>query len=893
MRRMLFHKFGLVALSVLLTVMLFYSSWASAETAFAQTVAKTLAITLERLGYQDVVLHGPLALASYSFSLPPDWIPEAGSFVELDVDYTVGPKTSDQPLSAQMEVSLNNKSLHVEPFQDTSVSRKIRVGIPTGNLFSYEDDATNLLNINFVVDASCEDAREVNLTIKNISALNLGYSERPPILDLAFYPQPIYQPRGFEPQQLYILHSAQPSAGELQAITMISAKLGEVTGSDFVITTTAATSVSETQLANSSVLIVGSPEDNPLIPQLSLPIPAIRRQLGMWSEMPAMAVRGQVFSYTLHVQNTSQTDQSLNLVDRLPKGTTFLSCTGECQQGKPGQLSWKLDSLPAGSEASFAVVVTVNESTPPDQQLEHLAILYDSNNIPLNADSLAIQLGVVPGQQFVSSSEQKGTYFFTQNGVTVAESDGLVQEIQSPWSNRYIALVVTGQNDEALTKAAYALSGQNKYPGMVGQYAIVQETRPYSSTAEVISSTFTLAQLGYPDHTLKGGVSLDSEYRFKLPTGWKVSEDARFNLRYADAAAFSEISSTLNIRLNDLIIAGTALGRTDAISNSLIVPLPQNSFKIGRNRLGLSVDTSFNDKCVDITGDRFWLTVFSDSSFWLPHETAPSSTLDLDFYPYPFVEDPDLNNLVIALPNPVSPEMVQELASMAFMLGNESSSAGFSPKVIFADQSSLEEWRDYNIVAIGLPTDNSFIAQVNDKLPQPFYPGTTEILQRVNNVIFRLPPDISLGFVQELRAPLNPQRSMLVVTGTNDEGLGWAQAVMGNDLAFDLVGNLAIIHGTDIQNIDTRSDERQAVLASTQRLAPELRPVATVTPTPSPTPTPEPPPTNVPEVVQQQETATAPQEIGNFRPIWLQPLLIFSVALLVVASGVAIWQSRH
>ncbi len=885
-------KIILACLAIFITGFL-YATQQPQKPVLAQTPPpKTTALTFQNLKFDNQQLKGPLDNTSYSFNLPADWIMQPGSYVELNVDYnSIGAEEND--ILAQMEVFLNDRLLHVEPFRGESVSRLVQVGLPPDELFIYEDQDTNALDVNFLVNVECDQASQTTLNIKDTSLLSFNYTERAPILDLLYYPRPIYHPDSFEAHQLYIVHSQKPSAGELRAIAMISAKLGEVIGEGFVITTTSTIPPPETLLANSHVIILGTPQNNPLITQLTLPIVIAEREHTFWSEMPATVLKNQVFSYTLNIQNTSLSAASFTVVDRLPRGTILKGCTENCNLGQPGTITWKIDNLEPEAISSVTVVVSITNALAPDDLLEHVGTLYNSSNVPINTDSLAIKQGPLPTQEIVNSLLQKSPFFFSKDGIEIAETDGLVQEIQSPWSNRHVAIVVTGLNDEALIKAGQALGGQNNFPGMQGQYVVIQDTRPFTSPNPTLQrNRFTLADLGFPNETVVGALVLDQQYSFSIPGSWKISDDAYFNLHFANSTAFSGISSTLNVSLNNLIVGSASLNDAHTISRTVKIPLPGNAFEPGENDLDLSVSTALLNECMTIDTSNYWITFFNDSELALPHEKLPASALDLEFYVRPFNEDLTLKNLVLALPNNPTENMVQGLVNMLYIMGNESGSSVFSPEVTYADENSLKDWANFNIIAIGLPTDNAFIAEFNDNLPQSFYPGTNQIQQKVDNIIYRISPETSIGLVQELVGPKNPGQAILAITGTNDEGLSWAQAAMGGPNAFNMFGNLAYIRGNKIQSIDTRITSQDEVLSTTQSVAPELQAASTVQPTPTLTPTqtpiPDPTPIPTPTLVFDDE----PKEVINDQPRWLVPLLVFSIALLIAAIGGAIWRSN-
>jgi hypothetical protein len=86
---------------------------------------------------------------------------------------------------------------------------------------------------------------------------------------------------------------------------------------------------------------------------------------------------------------------------------------------------------------------------------------------------------------------------------------------------------------------------------------------------------------------------------------------------------------------------------------------------------------------------------------------------------------------------------------------------------------------DYRLIALGRPSRNPALQQVSAQLPQPFQPGSDEIQRRIDQVVFRLSPALSLGLVQLIPSPWNAARASLAGTGTTDEGVKGAVDVAG------------------------------------------------------------------------------------------------------------------
>jgi len=91
---------------------------------------------------------------------------------------------------------------------------------------------------------------------------------------------------------------------------------------------------------------------------------------------------------------------------------------------------------------------------------------------------------------------------------------------------------------------------------------------------------------------------------------------------------------------------------------------------------------------------------------------------------------------------------------------------------------------------IGQPTQNSDIAKLNDRLPQPFEEGTNNPIA-LNNVVQVNPNFEDIGYLQALLDSAgNP---ILIATGTSDVGIGWAMdALMDSTNIENLYGDLAL-----------------------------------------------------------------------------------------------------
>ncbi len=911
---------------VALLLLLSFALCLPAHTAVAQS-PNTFEITLEELGYDEVLMRGPLSATRYYFSLPSTWAPQEGSSLALHLSYFFTGHETDP--SAFLRVILNDELLHTETLKAADDLR-LFVNLPPDTLLASEDQYINTLKLEFEVDEECERALLVHLAVSNSSFLHFLYQKEPVRADLALYPAPIYQPQAFEQGGLRFILPAEPTDAELEAATMIAARLGRLTVAQLPISATLSSDL-QGVMPQEHLMIIGQPDDLPLIRQLALPVSVAARQLSVSSEMPAVIEPGDVTSYTLTVVNTSNVTQSLALEDRLPTAGRLLSCSAPCTEVRPGVARWEIGVLAPGGQVSSTITLQIDPPPDPgvaaggplDATIEHTASLLDEQGNVLNVDTLSAQVGIPTSDQRVTSQDEQSLelaegqrgYLFTQEGQGVAEGDGLVQEIISPWQPDRAAIVVTGLDEAALLKAARALSSDNHFPGMWGSYALVQASHPISESVTAPAENRSLASLGYQDDAIASLHLEYLEYRFQLPAGWELHDDAYLALHFAHGIALNDIEATLEVQLNGLPIGSLHLDESNTAESWMAFPLPATATQTGSNRIRIQASADNEYICQYITSERYWLTVFADSFLHLPHQAA-GLVLTLDKLPYPFANNPNLEDLAFLLPEHPASSEVEGVLRLASQMGSVAGGDDFLPRVASGEQPDVESWAGHHLVILGTPTDNIYLAAANDKLPQRFRPGTNEIQQEIDRVVYRLAPGESLGFVQELPSPWDQERAVLAVTGTNKEGVAWAlDALTDDQLRRMLSGNLASIRDQTVWSLDTRqtTPEEMATIAEQIRLQlvgdatptptatlalpslPTTTPVQSLTtePTqlPGATPTQLPSPTPSPTAGITPEPVPAPAE--SAQPTWLIPLLVASALVVVVAVGIAIWQARR
>lgn len=859
----------------------------------------TFQITFAGLGYSQRTLHSPYGITEYNLRLPEGWQLLDNSFLELDFSYTFqileAPNTQAFPTRfGHLEVMIDGQSPTVIPLQDATLEhRRLQIPLPVA-LFNNPTRRTHTIRLTLNADLICRLQHEAELVIHPTSRFLFTYQQLPLTADLALYPRPFYQ-RAFAPDQLRFVLPEQPTPAEIQAAVTMAAKLGDLAAQ---LTLSGTTDVAWTErLADGApfpehAILIGTPERNQAIRALqqyqALPLSLHERQLALNLTGPVAAAPGQRMTYTLALTNTTPlTWTALQLYAALPAYSEWLTCTPACTfQPTGAEIGWEIPLLLPGSVQRYDWIVQASQLITA-VIVDTTATLLPAEGLALNASTLTTTLQLLPPEPFTwhSTVAAPPGFFFMQANRAVPETDGLLQEITAPWDSTRALLVVTGLSDAAVARASLALSSESQFPGLSGALALIQEAHPApAAPPPAPSSDLTLADLGYDD-TLLEGFSQETEYYFDLPIGWQFNEGSFLDLSFSHSQMLNYNNSELSVLINGKPLTTVPLNQETATQGALRLALRPSQLAPGKvNRLTLRAQLYPLNQCGYAS---LWLQISNRSRLHLERTEQQEALLNLKYYPHPLDQQPDLGNLLVVLPPTPQVNEWESALQLAAALGKAAGGSTIQPTVLLGWNATTPltatPWADYHLLVLGRPSRNPLLQQVNADLPQPFQPGTDAIEQRLDQVIFRLPPNLDLGLVQLLPSPLNPKRALLAVTGTTEQGLADAVAALLTR-PWDLVGNLTLLRATTLRNVDTRPLTSSGKAGAVLTAVPEMTAVATVTPTPTPQPT---TPTLIP-------TGTPlPAVPPTTTPRWLFPFLGLVGLALVGILGFVFWQSRR
>jgi hypothetical protein len=864
------------------------------------TPTSTYSFTLAALGYTERTLTSPYGQAQYSMRLPENWAIQTEGALDLDLSYNYNQVNIDEyPAQfGDLTVTFDGQTLEIFSIDQAELEHyRLHVSLPT-SLLASPDQTQHILEVSLDAGFLCAVPHKAKLVIHPTSTISLTYSLRPLVLDLARYPRPFYQ-RAFEPDSVRFVVPAKSSASDLSNTLAIAAKLGDLTSNRMVVTTTTDLDLSRLLAPVSATLdehliVIGQPQDNQALRLLNdaadLPVSLHPRQLALITQGPEAVASADTFAYVFTITNTLERSVDLSLVDSLPPYTELKGCTPDCiENSDKGIVTWADNQLAPTEVTSFSLTLKASDVLT-GTAVENTLTLVEAELGPINSDTLTstVMADSSHGKLQVSAP-QEGSYFFVYDGKAVAQGDGIIQEIPSPWNPGRAILIVTGLSDEAVRKASQAMSSETRFPGMSGAVALVREALLPSEIdhTALMSGEMTFADLGYDDKIIWGTSAQQVDYRFEVP-GWQLTDEATIDLYFSHSQHIDAQDSGLTVLLNKKPFASVALDDENSDKGLIHISLANADIQTGENRLTVSVDMSLPGECTTLQSEQAWLRIKNTSRIFLAHHPDTASKLALNYLPYPFDLDPSMTDLMFALPDTPTVGELGAALRLAASLGNSAGGKTIMPVVMTGNDHPLQAPRDYHIIALGRPSRIALIQQVNAQLPQPFLPGSDEIEQRVDDVVLRLPPGIDLGYLQLIPSPWNEARALLTVTGTTDNGLNGAVNIASYRTWELKSGNLAVIRGSDVNTIDTRELTRGGMRMAVMTVVPEMTPMAAAVVTAAATITPASPvPNPTPGVPAWKQALTRSNPPG-----WLFPLVGMTVLVVVAISVFALRQAR-
>ncbi len=444
-------------------------------------------------------------------------------------------------------------------------------------------------------------------------------------------------------------------------------------------------------------------------------------------------------------------------------------------------------------------------------------------------------------------------------------TDGIVQMVNSPWNAARVVLLVSGDTDEAVVKAAQAVSTGHLRPNTSPNLAVVRDVQNELGLGLPSQSIDqTLLELGYETEVLdRRGVD-SSVFDFFIPSGWTTGPDAYFELAFGNSALLDYDRSGLNVEVNGQPIGSvrfTEMTASEAV-NRVRFNLPSSVIAPGVNTLEVIASLQPLDQCSSSQLRGIWTNIWSDSRLHLPlmqTSVAPKLVYDLSTYPAPLTFDSSMQSIAFVLQqnNVDSWRMASQVAAY---LGDRSNGSITLLSAHYADDVPDTVRDNMHLLLVGNALEMPIVSELNESLPAPFDDGSGLASESSMQVSFKIPPDSPVGYVELLESPWNSEKVILAALGNTPQGMAWAASGLYDpQIRSQLTGNFAIINNQQVTTTDTRLAPPETASA-----APTSEPSVSIIP------------------------PTTPPGADTVRPTWLLLALQISIGLTLFVGIIAI-----
>ena len=460
------------------------------------------------------------------------------------------------------------------------------------------------------------------------------------------------------------------------------------------------------------------------------------------------------------------------------------------------------------------------------------------------------------------------------NAPGMQDDDGILQLAISPWNTGRAMLVVAGNSDAGVVKAAQALSNQNIQTVGDRNLALVANVLP-PATGDPVTTTIpreirTFTELGYDILTMNGAGRSEAYVRFSIPPGFVVSGEPYLDLVFNHSGLLDFNRSGLTVFMNGNLIGSVLLSEQTASTIDQRIRIPISSLETTNNELKFEVDLAPLSQCSFLDFSNLWLSILPESVLSLPLVPATAEAVsfrDLSSYPFPFTSEPTLSSTAFVL-SENDPASWNADAQIALQLGRQASGALFNPGVAFDSEVPEEIRSSRNLIVVGLPTNMGILGELNDAMPAPFEAGTNNAVLQGQQVAYRFPADADLGYLELLASPWSSEHVILAVVGTSPEGVFQAaNALTTAVLRSRLRGNFVLVNDQSLSVADTRTGLGLASVTDAGNASAQI-------------------PITSPEEEAQPETAPAVFEGGNVSwiPTAVGGLLVVILVVLILAA---------
>lgn len=371
----------------------------------------------------------------------------------------------------------------------------------------------------------------------------------------------------------------------------------------------------------------------------------------------------------------------------------------------------------------------------------------------------------------------------------VPDTSGVILIAQSPWNTDKAVIAITGFTQEAVTKAALAIRNSQFADLAWGQYAVIPSL-PVDLTASKGGPNWAstdFSALGLLDQTVNGIGEQRISVPLNLPNGIHPKE-LKVKLDFSHSPFVSTDRSYIVLLVNGIPQEGLYLKSSNEKRTEWIVTVPIDQLLPGKNKMEVlfNLHMADNEICTDDYYDQAWAVLYRDSTIQVSFD---NSTVQPDFlnYPSPFGKD----TLVVVSPAMGEAERngtFQLISQLGAMLGDQAKYVEMKT----AAEVKPDDLKGHSLILIGLPDKNSYVAEALKSAPVRIEGNSRSLKTSLFDLT--VIDGQQVGLVQEIISPWDATRSVLLITGSSDKGMGWGTGLLSSATSIQkLSGNVAIV----------------------------------------------------------------------------------------------------
>lgn len=386
----------------------------------------------------------------------------------------------------------------------------------------------------------------------------------------------------------------------------------------------------------------------------------------------------------------------------------------------------------------------------------------------------------------------------------VRQDDGVLQIVPSPWNGTKSVLMISGDSDAGIVKAAQALASGSMLTGMNSAYSVIAQVAPFALSGGILpesgqaqSPELAFSSLGYTATTFNSVGLNYFTYEFTIPPGLTPSETPYVEFRFSNSSLLDPFRSGIEVALNDIVVGSLQFTEETSTLSTARVDLPLSVLRSGTNRLDLVIGLLPLDACSVTATTGLWTTIFPDSYIYLPLVNAPDSPAlfrDLTSYPYPFATDASFARTTFVLPGDDFGAWTAA-GKIAYDLGARVEGPILSFEAAF-DGEVNDLSKDGHLIIVGEPRDLTILSELRDAIPAYFEENSNVAVLETQLVTYRISDEKSLGYLEIFVSPWSSQAAVLGVFGTNPDGLNHAvNSIVNFQIRETLSGNFSTYDG--------------------------------------------------------------------------------------------------